>query len=351
MIFHVYGSHLDYESIIRRTRERTTSEILIQTDHATQDEHLSEETDPAKLGGMRPWDSFMNYVFLPGIAKKYNTGVVDQRNLWKQYLRDHNLKAQQLLNDSVHPNAHGNYLMEELTRAYLVCRPEIQIDPHNNELVKTLVVGKDAQWQDGKLVFPFKGNRVDVIAKEGTAPPAPVLIDGKKPSEINELYTFTRALSTPGGKWPVVRSIGSEKLPLLEEWTMQVTKDPAQEERFTFTLQGSKTGPDGAGSSNARFVSNSGRIVIDPADWDVKYALALPGIKTIPENFTVKWSVVPQFADEFVSPGIKDPTIESVTTLAQGLKNGPHTLEISGGPATPIAAIRVYQPPLARDEK
>jgi hypothetical protein len=152
MIFHVYGSHLDYESIIRRTRERTTSEILLQTDHANQEENLTEETDPMKLGGMRPWDSFMNYVFLPGIAKKYNTGVVDQRNLWKQYLRDHNLKPQQLLNDGVHPNAHGNYLMAELTKAYLVRRPEIQIDPYNSETVKTLVVGKDVQWQNGKLV-------------------------------------------------------------------------------------------------------------------------------------------------------------------------------------------------------
>jgi hypothetical protein len=190
---------------------------------------------------------------------------------------------------------------------------------------------------------------VDAIAREGTAPPAPIRIDGKKPSELAELYVFTRALSTPGGKWPVVRNLSSEKLPLLEEWTMHVTKDPAQEERFTFTLSGSKTGPDGAGSSDQRFVSNSGRVVIEPDDWDVKYALALPGIKTVPENFTVKWSVAPQFTDEFVPPGIKDPTVESVVTLAQGLKNGSHTLEISGGPETPIAAIRVFQPPFRQE--
>jgi hypothetical protein len=61
MIFHVYGSHTDYADIIRRTRERTTAEVLIQTDHVTKDSDLTEETDPAKL---RPdgkiWNSFIN---------------------------------------------------------------------------------------------------------------------------------------------------------------------------------------------------------------------------------------------------------------------------------------------------
>src|SRR5580658_8085434 len=85
MIFHVYGSHIEYENIIKLTRERTTAEVLIQTDHITQDADLTEETDPAKL---RPdgkiWNSFMNYLWLPTVAKKYGCGVVDQRNMWKQ---------------------------------------------------------------------------------------------------------------------------------------------------------------------------------------------------------------------------------------------------------------------------
>ena len=71
MIFHVYGAHNNYEDIIRRTRERTTAEVLIQTDHVTQDDDLNEETDPAKL---RPdgkiWNSFMNYLWLPTLAQK-----------------------------------------------------------------------------------------------------------------------------------------------------------------------------------------------------------------------------------------------------------------------------------------
>lgn len=53
---------------------------------------------------------------------------------------------------------------------------------------------------------------------------------------------------------------------------------------------------------------------------------------------------MPQFVDEFASPGIEDASVETFVTLAQGLKNGKHRLEIEGSSKTPIAAIRVYRP-------
>ena len=74
------------------------------------------------------------------------------------------------------------------------------------------------------------------------------------------------------------------------------------------------------------------------------YALSLAGIKPMPDKFDVKWKAESRFVDEFVSPGVKNPAIESVVTLAQGLPNTKHTLEISGSDATPIAAFRVYRP-------
>ncbi len=349
MIFHVFGAHNDYEDIIRRARERTTTEVLIQTDHVTQDTDLSEETDPANI---RPdgkmWNSFMNYAHLPTVARKYGCGIMDQRSLWKQYLRDYNLHAPQLLKDGVHLNDWGNYLMAEFTKAYLVRRADAPLDPMNCDTVRTFVVGKDIQWENGKLSLPFEGNRVDVIAGDGGAAPAAISIDGQKPSAMPELYGFTRALATPGGKWPVILKMSSQKPLQLEEWTMQVAKDPADAKQFTFALSGSKTGPDGDGRSDQPFISNSGRVVIDPKDWDVEYALALPGIKPIPDKFVVKWQVVPHFVDTFVAPQAQDKTIENVVTLAQGLKSGKHTLEIGG--ATNIAAIRVYKPPFATAE-
>lgn len=352
MIFHVYGAHNNYEDIIRSARQRTTTEILIQTDHVTKDEDLNEEADPAKIrldGKM--WNSFMNYSHLPAVARKYGCALLEQRDLWKQYLRDYNLHAPQLLKDGVHPNDWGNYVMAEFVKAYLVPRDDKPLDPMNCDTVKTLVMGKDILWQAGKLTIPFEGNRVDIIAKSDgannePARPATLLLDGKQPSQIPELFGFTRVLSKPGGKWPVILKMSSEKPLQLEEWTMQVAKDPANDKLFTFTLQGSKTGPDGNGRSDQRFVSNSGRIVIDPADWDVEYALALPGIKPVPDKFEVQWKVVPYFVDEFALPATQDKTVESAVTVAQGLSNSKHTLEISGSPITPIGAIRIYRPPV-----
>jgi hypothetical protein len=344
LIFHVYGAHDKYEEIIRRTRERTCAEILMQTDHVTKPEHLTEETDPAKVPIQSgKWDAFMNHNWLPSVARKYGAELCDQRTLWKQYLKDYNLEPKALLKDNVHLNAHGEYVMAEFVKAYL--RRDAKFDPAPAEQwVKTMVVDTDAKWDAGKLRVDFEGNRVDVICKPGTAAPVSVRIDGKRPSEFPELYGFTRALAKPGSKWPPVAPITSEKPLQVEDWTMEVTRDPANEKLYTFTVNGSKTGPDGEGRSDAKFVSKSGRVVIEAEAWNVQFALGvLAGLKPLPERFTVRWSVVPRFMDEFVSRGIKDPSIETTVALAQGLPNAKHTLEITGG-AEIISAIRIYRP-------
>jgi hypothetical protein len=353
LIFYVYGSHIEYENIIRRTRERTSAEILIQMDHVNNDANLTEETDPAKLKpDGKIWNSFMNYLFLPGIVKKYNTGAVDQRNLWKQYLKDNQLPAKQLLKDGVHLNAHGNYVMAEFVKAYLVKRDDAHIDPMNCETVKTYSIGKEIQWKDGKLTLAFEGNRIDVVLRDGKGAATKILIDGKRPSEISQLYGFTRALAKPGGKWPAIMNLKSQSLPLVEDWTMQARKDPANDKLFTFTIAGSKTGPDGEGRSDQPFISKSGRIVITPECWaDIAYSLGLAGVKPIPADFTIRWSIVPNFVDELVAPAATDKSIETVVTLAKGLENSKHTLEVTGPADTPIAAIRVYRPPLTAATK
>jgi len=352
LIFHVYGAHDKYEDIIRRVREQTCAEILIQTDHVTKSADLTEETDPAKVPIQSgKWDSFFNYNFLPLIARKYGAELCDQRTLWKRYLTDHALEPKALLKDNVHLNAHGEFLMAEVVKAHL--RRDASFDPAPAEAwVKTLIVGKDVRWENGKLRLEFEGNRVDVVCKAGSAAPAVMAIDGRKPSALPELYGFTPAVTKPEGKWPVkwpvVAPIGSEKALLIEDWTLDVKRvDPGNEKLLTFTLTGSKTGPDGEGRSDARFVSRSGRIVIAPEDWNASYALALAGIKPVPESFTVKWSVVPRFVDEFSSPGAIDPAVETTVTLAQGLANTRHTLEITGSADTPIIALRVYRPAAA----
>ena len=337
LIFYVFGSHTDYENIIRRTRERTTAEILIQTDHLSAKARLEEEMDPSRLAPQgKMWSQFMNYKFLPELARQYGCGLVDQRNLWKQYLRDHNLPPAALLKDGIHLNDHGCYLMAEIVKAYLVRRADPQLDPFNCDTVKTYVVGKDVHWQNGTLRLPFTGNRVDLLGRPGPAVSVPVRIDGKKPSEFPELYGFTRAVAPPDEKWPFVLQIGHEQPLILEEWTLQFYDVAPDLKSFRFRVTGSKTGADGDGSSIERFVSRSGRVVIEPADWDLEYVLKLSKRQMTPD-FHLRWRVVPYFVDEF--------TGGPVVTVAQGLANTQHTLEITGSPATPLTSIRIYRPP------
>ncbi len=353
LIFHVYGAHNTYEDIIRRTRERTTAEILMQNDHVNKPADLTEETDPAKVPIQSgKWDAFMNHNWLPSVAKKYGAELCDQRALWKAYLTENTLEPKALLKDGVHLNAHGEWFMAECVKAYLRYDPKLGPAPAE-DWVKTYEIAKEVKWADGKLRLDFDGSRVEVICKPGTAAPASVRIDGRKPSEWPELYGFTRAVTKPEGKWlvkwPVIAPIGSQKPLLIEDWTLAVTKDALDDKLFTFALTGSKAGPDGEGRSDARFVSKSGRVVIETNDWNVIYALTLGGINPLPEKFTAKWNVEPRFVDEFVSPGVKDPAIETTVTLAQGLPNVKHSLEISGNETTPIAAIYVYRPALAAE--
>ena len=211
---------------------------------------FSEETDPAKLWPPdgKHWGAFMNHNWLPAVSKRYGTELCDQRGLWKRYLTENSLQPKQLLIDGVHLNAHGEFLMAQCVKAYLRYDPSLGPAAADG-WVKTYEVGKDIAWHDGVLRLALEGNRVDVIVKPGAAPPAAVKIDGRRPSEFPELYGFTRTHAKPGGKWPPIAPVKSEKLLVLEDWTMEVVKDRQDPKNYRFTLQGSKTGPDGEGRS------------------------------------------------------------------------------------------------------
>lgn len=333
LIFHVYGAHNTYEDIIRRTRERTTADILIQTDHVTKPGDFDEETDPAKLPPAgKHWDAFMNHNHLPSVAKKYGAELCDQRTLWKRYLKDHKLPPSALLSDSVHLNAHGEFLMAECVKAYL------RYDPSMGEEYAAGRVAEIPVPQDGdSFKIKFEGSRVDaVIGRAGRR--VEVLVDSVPPSRFPGAYARTRAVATPGGKWPVVAGFGGDATPVVEDWSMRLTRDPADAKRYTFTLKGSVTGEDGSGSTDKPFRSESGRVAIEPDAWNVEYAYALSHLRKAPDAFDVKWSVVPTHADIFAPvPGMKE------WTLARGLPNGKHTLELRGD-LNAVSAIRVYRP-------
>jgi hypothetical protein len=343
VVFHVFGSDVEYRQIIARIRERTTAEVLIQTDHIDAKENWREEPTMGPLVTRAHWHSYMNYEFLPSVVREFSCGMVDQRNLWKKYLTQTGLEARALLSDDIHLNDHGNRLMAAFAKAALVKREDSPVlDPMNCGFVTTRLVGNDLRAVDGVLKLEFEGNRIDLIANgspEATA--ATVLIDGKKPSTHESLSTFTRALASPGGKWPVIAPLTSAAPLVPEHWMMDVERLDTEGKIFGFRVTGSVTGFDGEGRSDAPFQSNSGRVVIAPEAWDFAYALMLPKVP-LGKRFTVSWDVAVAAEDTWV-PELVPLGVERVTTVAAGLPNGRHTLEIRGGERA-LAAVRIYAP-------
>lgn len=341
VIFHVYGSHTDYEQIIKNVRERTCADILLQTDHITKDSALSEETNPAKLSP-KEWDAWMNHSFLPQTAARFDACRADIHELWKSYLRDHHLKASDLLRDGVHLNAHGEWLMAELLKPYLApLPPKDADDPLNNDSVRTIPIAPASN--DSTVRLEFSGRRADLVFQRGATGAVAVLIDGKRPSENPNLYGFTRVSPFPNSDWPILLKIGSAA-PLIEEnWSLEITSASADGSVCSFTVRGSKTGFDGEGVSTNRFVSNSRRIVIEPGDWNLAYALKVFK-RPIPEEFVVSWRSVLHGSDIASAPETPAGTEASVT-IADGLSPGPHTLELRSTRLSETSPyLRVYNP-------
>ena len=341
VIFHVYGSHTDYERIIQNIRARTSADILLQTDHITKDTALSEVTDASKLSP-KDWDAWMNHAFLPQTASKFGACRADVHELWKSYLRDHNLKASDLLRDGVHLNAHGEWLMAELVKPYLApLALKAGYDPLNNEVVRTMPLATTDN--DSVARFEIEGTRADIILQPKANQTISVLIDGKRPSELSNLFGFTRVSSFPQSDWPMLLKVGSAAPLVAEDWTLEITSASADGSACAFALRGSKTGPDGEGVSTNRFVSKSGRIVLEPADWNLGYAMKVFK-RPLPEKFAVTWKSVLHGHDTVSAAPAKNGE-ESAVTIANGLTAGRHVIELRGAKLQNSAkALRAYRP-------
>ncbi|MEG4506413.1 SGNH/GDSL hydrolase family protein [Microcoleus sp. F6_B4] len=347
LIFHVYGGDEDYEAIIANVRRRTASEILLHSDHI-QWLPTGNSDDPEQLKRYE-WHNTHSTKWLPELADKYGCEIAEIREPWRKYLKDNGLEPKQLLSDEVHLNDWGNFLLAALIKPHLRYKPNSPQPPQ--DLVKTYTVGNDVKWQDGKLVLEFEGNRIDAIADKtfnGKAISAKIAIDGKKPSEFPELYSITRPSVSLGVPWPAIIQVSSQKPLIVEDWKAVITEINSDASKFKFDVVGSKTGYDGSGTNDEMFVSNSGRIVIEPRNWWLKNAYEYSK-KPTPKGFEISWQVRPMFVDLYVPPQIVDSSREYSTTLAQNLSNSKHTLEIlpEADGKVPIEAIRVYRPPFS----
>jgi hypothetical protein len=358
IVFHVYGGerHGELEQLFSNIRRYTTAEVLLLNHHL---DNNRETINKAPF-------SYFRY-----IANKYNLELVDVSTEWVKYLFENEYKKMDLLRDHVHTNRHGAWLMASLVVRHLRFNPLFPSDWINtvqtfflrtaydnsgpNPLsftnepwrkINDMTVGESPK---NTLKLIFNGNRVDIVAgklndsiKTGTAR---ILIDGKPLSGQPELLSFTRPNDGPG--WPPIMRIGYQKPLLEEEWTLHIDKINADSTIHYFNVKGSRTGTDGAGNSAERFISKSGRVVIEPSDFMLNEIKKTFKESTLP-GFEIKWSAVPLYMEIYKHPITSDKNKLYVTTVVKGLRNGVHTIEIipNGDGAVPIEAIEIHRPPM-----
>lgn len=335
LFFHVYGATDKYEEIIRRVRERTSAEIVLWTSHLSANEKVDELLKQPDARTLKILE----------VADTYHTLKINLRKKWCDYLAANNLAVTNLLADSVHLNPAGCDVYAKFVGEELVRVPGAGGDPASSGTITTVPVAGPAvkKGADGSLTLTFTGNRV-VAVSDGTGAAgakARVLLDGQPMDGVRELWAITRPSDGPAGVWmPAVNNIAFEKPPVEEEWTLTCLPDSTPDgTKIHYKLSGSVTGEDGEGWSTERFVSRSGRAVIEPGDWRVAWTLGYKKA-TLPEGFKVTWKSYPLFCRSY------EPKSADVRTLlVQGCANGPHTLTlVPEGGAPGIAAFVVYTP-------
>lgn len=353
-IYHCWGGVQtgEQEEIIKRVRQRTTSEILLWTTHFRFNPDAPKETpvdDPLIMGWTK--DDEERVALWRQLAPKYGCEIAEVREQLRVYLKAHNLYPKDTLADSVHPNELGNFLIRKLIAPSLRYDASFPQDPWKN-LVTTVAADdpRVTHGANGSLKLAFAGNRLDVIADHGGGPrlgTAQVLIDGQAPSTNPSLYYHSRPTAAPSVWWPSINCFGHEKPLVCEKWTLKFTECDVDKGTLKFSVSGSVTGPDGEGDASQRFVSNSGRVVIEPSAWSVMGALRYTK-KPVPADYVITWETKPLFVDTYQAPETPDNALEYATNLAMLLSTGPHTVELipNGDGAVPVEGFRFYTPPL-----
>lgn len=330
LVFHVYGPVDKYEEIIRLTRARTTAEIILWTSHLSASETLDKDPDAdARIVAIRE------------IARKYDCMLIDVRKKWIEHLSANNLQPSDLLRDSVHLNDKGIELMASFIAPELVHTGNHSTTAKAGTVTEaplnSTAVSTDGQ---GNTMLTFTGNRVVAVSSGGDKTGAELLLDGQPMADMAGLWAHTRPSTGPKNWMPAIKQIGFEKPLLQEDWTLTCLPGSTPDgKRIHFKVRGSVTGEDGEGFSDNRFVSKSGRVAIDPADWHLAWILGYVKA-SLPDAFEVKWKSYPLFTAKYQAQPAGTETV-----LVQNCANGPHTLTLKGSAKElGISAFRVYAP-------
>lgn len=355
LIFHVWSGVEtgEQEEIIRRVRQRTTAEILLWTSNLRWPSSVPPDGDPQHPDVLKvdAQDQAISDLYFR-LAEDHGLELADVRTGIQRYIAEHGLVVKDTIRDTVHPNELGNFLIAQFVMPHL--RYDAGFPRDRWEGLVTEVPVEDARvraGEDGSLTLAFKGNRVDAIARqtdEQVLGTARVLIDGAPPGASGELFYHARPSVTPVMGRPAISRIDHEAPLQAEEWTASILECDVEKDILRYSISGSKTGPDGEGDHKTRFVSNSGRVVIEPGMWMVNWSLRYQKA-TMPDGYQVTWQTLPLFVDPYRAPVTDDPAKEYATTLVQGLSNSEHTITLipNGDGPVPVAAFRVYRPPPA----
>ena len=390
VLFSAYqGTAEVWERFLSEIRSETTADIIIRTHHIGGNFTPEEPRENAET------------IMTRRLAQQYDVELVEVSNEWRDYLDANKMGPKELLRDGIHLNAKGETLMGLLYARHFkysaaspqgwantVRRFDVGRFIEDNKTDEIVLEGAGwtrtdrgyAQSVSPKdmLKLKFNGTRVDLILPlrhAGTA----ILIDGKKPSEWN-LFHGTRPQSRtlekleidPKPNLPMTYHTG--KAMQEETWVLAVThgnvdadKNKANQ-RVRFKLTGSKTGFDGEGHNDKKFVSNSGRITILPTDWEtavnpVGEKDPQPDMQPFAKPAQMVWYIFPNGLDAIAASNgwTKDTDYYSgmpydYVTVADGLPCGVHELSLSPlldekRPDLPfvITGIEIHRPPMARD--
>jgi len=356
VVFHVYGGEKggQFEGILRNIRQRTTAEILTWTHH------------PDRRGIDNPGHESA-CTHRREMAEKYGCEMVDLRETWKRHIRANKQKVDDFLTDIVHLNKHGGQLMGDILVPAFQYHPELpstwqetvrEVSMSDALAGKADDVTLSGDWQatgrgvagsKGTITLRFKGNRIDLTALplRGTLGTARVLVDGKAPSAHPGAYAATLPTRTPIDYRPALKRVQLGEDPKVEEWTLTAYDISEDGKQFAFEVAGSVTGPDGSGTHEGTFVSNSKRITLQPHDFSFAEAIRIRK-KPLPDTFKVTWNVWFMGMDEWKPKPIADLPTLGRNTLIQGINNVEHTLEITlnGDGPVGIESLALHRPPL-----
>lgn len=343
------------DAMLTEIRRRTTAEVIVPTLHFKPTSPMTP--DDIENGAGVAWGKTRE------ICQKHGVEFVENRREMAEYIARAKLTPDDLLSDHNHQNLHGRIRIWDNVSRHLAQSDQSAYTPESRERriavappakTATEEVSVSGGWTAAggmlrsgaagdRLEVSFTGNQIDLIGRKtpggGTVK---VLIDG---IPADQAPVFLMNFIQPSNKmhaWRIPHAVDLGVKPVPQAWTITMTSDTGD-----YRVEGSVTGPDGAGNLAQPFVSNSGQIGLDPKFWragrvekkdqPVEYGVAAGDAFA----FDVFRGAVGELSFKAEQPA------QLVEPLVRNLPNGRHTVELitTGNGDVVIEGLYVFEPP------